>query len=148
MLVIPDGVTLMGGRGPTALGGMLEMSRRGAKKIMLKLGSNTRVSGLRLHGYNESDTRNPPETDETRAIAIPGSSTSSFRGQRDRRLAALRRLRHRRAGAPGGRRPRDEELHPQQPRVQRGPGRADRRGGFALIDHNLFDDNRHDVGSL
>ena len=148
VLVIPDGVTLMGGRGPTALGGMLELSRRGAKKIMLKLASNTRVSGLRLHGYNESDTRNPPKTDETRAIAIPGSSHVVISGNE---IDGWPQSGVYVTDAPA--------LRAADARVTRnfihnnlecseGQGVQISDGGFALIDHNLFVDNRHDVGSL
>ena len=50
---------------------MLEMSHRG-KKIMLALGSNSRVTGLRLRGYNQTDRHDPRRP--YRAIAIPGSS--------------------------------------------------------------------------
>ena len=62
-LIIPEGVTLMSGRSPTEAGGMLEMSERTERKIMLKLMSGTRVTGLRLRGYNPSNTQEPGRHD-------------------------------------------------------------------------------------
>jgi hypothetical protein len=43
-LVIPDGVTIMGGRSPTEQGGTLAFSERAAKRVMLSVGSGTRIT--------------------------------------------------------------------------------------------------------
>ncbi len=83
ILKIPDGVMLMGGRSPTRFGGLLELTRRPDRPVrpddryrfkvfMLSLGSNTRITGLRLGGYNQIYTRD--QGDKTRAIAINGST--------------------------------------------------------------------------
>ena len=56
-LVIPDGVTLMGGRSPTQAGGMLVMSEQSDRIQMLSVGLGSRITGLRLKGYNELDTK-------------------------------------------------------------------------------------------
>lgn len=144
-LVIPEGVTLMGGRGPTVPGGMLEMSHRG-KKVMLSLGSSSRVTGLRLRGYNQTDRH--ARSDPSRAIAISGStdvlvenneifgwphSGVYVTGPYADRGAAPRVTRN--------------FIHNN---VQCGDGQGVQLAGkgFARIDHNLFDYNRHDVGSL
>jgi hypothetical protein len=60
ILHIPEGVTLESDRSPTAQGGELYMSHPidgpDIQKSMLEPGSNTRIHGLRLFGYDPLDT--------------------------------------------------------------------------------------------
>jgi len=72
ILVIPDGVTLMGGRSPTQSGGMLAVSHRVAKPIMLKIGPNTRITGLRLRGYDYNRFDTGARKDPTKGIYVRG----------------------------------------------------------------------------
>jgi hypothetical protein len=72
VLHIPDGVMLESGRSPTVQGGLLYMSHEVSKAIMLDLGSNTRITGLRLAGFDQfnSDPITTGPVDE--GIAIRG----------------------------------------------------------------------------
>jgi hypothetical protein len=156
ILVIPEGVTLKSDRSPTKLGGILEMSHRMPppdpsdpdtyQKIMLNLGSNDRVTGLRLRGYNETDRRN--HDDRTRAIAIEGSTgvlvdnNEIFGWPHSGVYVTLA--------------PTDRSMTARITRnfihnnlqCSEGQGVQIGGGGFARIDHNLFNSNRHDVGSI
>ena len=125
-LIIPDGVTLMGGRSPTEPGGMLEMSRRTDRKNMLKLGSNTRVTGLRLRGYNQRDRKSR----ETRraAIAILGSSGVVVENNEIFGWPHVGVYVAGRARRQGSHAADHEELHPQQRPVRRRIRASDRRG--------------------
>lgn len=147
VLVIPDGVTLMGGRGPTVAGGMLELTRRPAgKTIMLKLGSNTRVTGLRLHGYNPTNRANTG--DKTRAIAILGSTGVVVDNDEidawPQSGVYVTGPYADRAGAPRVTR---SFIH-NNLECGEGQGVQLSGDGYARIDHNVFAFNRHDVGSL
>jgi hypothetical protein len=67
VLRVPDGVTLESGRSPTGQGALLYMSRRLPNQPhMLDLGSNTQVTGLRLRGYD------PFNADDPKAISTDG----------------------------------------------------------------------------
>ena len=69
VLYVPDGVTIESGRSPRTPGGLLYMSRR-SKLIMIDLGSDSRISGLRLRGPNQWDTTK--RTDGSEAIMVDG----------------------------------------------------------------------------
>jgi hypothetical protein len=145
-LIIPDGVTLMGGRSPTEAGGILEISERTDRKIMLKLGSGVRVTGLRLRGYNQRDTKSRGE--EMRAIAILGSSdvvveNNEIFGWPHSAVYVTEAPTDRAAAARVTR----NFIHNN---VQCGDGQGVQMGGngFARIDRNLFNYNRHDVASV
>jgi hypothetical protein len=144
ILVIPDAVTLMGGRSPTVLGGVLEMSHRIAKRTMLRLGSNTHVTGLRLRGYNTRDRTD--RDDGTRAIQIAGSSGVVIENNEIFGWPS--------AGVEVKDTPAERALTPRITRnffhnnVQCDLGYGVVVGGgngFARIDRNLFNYNRHDV---
>jgi hypothetical protein len=147
ILVIPDGVTVMGGRGPTVAGGVLQMHRKHAtKKIMLKLGSNTRVTGLRLHGYNPTNRANT--NDKTRAIAILASTGVVVDNDEidawPQSGVYVTGPYPDRAGAPRVTR---NFIH-NNLECGEGQGVQLAGDGYARIDHNVFAFNRHDVGSL
>jgi FG-GAP-like repeat len=74
VLQVPDGVTLESGRSPTVPGGLLYMSRPIKQYVMLDVGSNTRITGLRLRGYTEWDTTD--RDDSTQAIMVDGRADS------------------------------------------------------------------------
>lgn len=143
ILVIPDGVTLMGGRSPTLPGGVLELSHRTAKATMLKLGSNTRVVGLRLRGYNTRDRTD--RDDPTEAIRIEGSSGVVIGNNEIFGWPS--------AGVNVSGTPTERALTPRITRnflhnnvqCNLGYGVVVRGNGFARIDRNLFNYNRHDV---
>ncbi len=145
-LIIPEGVTLMSGRSPTEAGGMLEMSERTDRKIMLKLMSGVHVTGLRLRGYNPSNTKSLGDT--TRAISIPGSSGVVVENNE------IFGWPH--SGVYITDAPADRSATPRITRnfihnnLQCGDGQGVQMGagGFARIDHNLFNYNRHDVASV
>jgi hypothetical protein len=155
VLHIPDGVMLESGRSPTVQGGLLYMSHRVSKDFMLELGSNTRVTGLRLRGYNPFDTNIANRMDGTIGVAIHGvadvlidnneiydwpkaavdvNSTPNFVVDFPsdfRSLAARIQI----SG---------NFIHND---VECGVGYGVAVGGtgFALIDRNVFNFNRHDV---
>jgi hypothetical protein len=143
VLVIPDGVMLMGGRSPTVLGGMLELSHRIAKRIMLKLGSNTRVAGLRLRGYNERDRKG--RNDPTRAIAIFGKADVLIENNEifgwPSSGVDVRDTPARRSRIPQITR----NFFHNNVQCNLGYGVVVGGNGFARIDRNLFNYNRHDV---
>lgn len=152
VVTIPDGVTLFGGRSAISPGALLYMSRRLDQTSMLLIGSNTRISGFRLRGYNQTDTT--IRKDPTDAIYIrPGATditidNNEIFGWPDSgvevhdaptTLDTAYRIRVT-----------DNYIHHN---VQCGKGYGVVVGGrgFALIDRNTFDFNRHDVagdGSL
>jgi FG-GAP-like repeat len=75
VLRIPDGVTLESGRSATSQGGLLYLTRQLPQTHMLDLGSNTRITGLRIEGYDPHDTSDPLATrhpERTSAIQIGG----------------------------------------------------------------------------
>ena len=78
ILKIPDGVTLESGRSPTVPGGLLYMSGPLAEEqppdnvtlAMLDLGANTHITGLRLRGYDQHDANE--KCCETSGVRIRG----------------------------------------------------------------------------
>jgi FG-GAP-like repeat len=148
ILVIPEGVTLMGGRSPRRSGGVLAMSERLDRRsdrryVMLRLRSNTRVIGLRLRGYNQRDTKD--RDDPTRAIQIVGSSgvrieNNEIFGWPAEGIEALD------TPAELGATPRITRnfIH-NNVQCDLGYGVVLSGNAFAWIDRNVFDYNRHDV---
>ncbi len=142
VLVVPEGVTLMGGRSPTRAGGMLELSRR-SKAIMLRLGSNTRVTGLRLRGYNQRDPKD--RDDPTRGIQINGGSGVLIDNNEIFGWPA--------EGVEAIDTPADLQTTPRITRnfihnnvqCNLGYGVVLSGSGFARIDRNVFNYNRHDI---
>jgi FG-GAP-like repeat/Right handed beta helix region len=145
-LVIPDGVTLMGGRSPTSSGGILEVPRRPKdkdKNFVLNVGSSTHITGLRIEGYNHSYTKDVG--DKTRGIAIVGSENVIVDKNE------ISQWPH--SGVYVS------ETHPAtRPRISEnfihnnvecneGQGVQVGGGGVALVDHNVFNYNRHDIGA-
>jgi len=148
VLHVPDGVTLAGGRSSTEQGGLLYMSRRLPKQVhMLDLGSNTRVTGLRLRGYDLYATDNPNNV-ETVGLYIgaaqdilienneisgwPNAGIEVSGALNDR--ANLNRIRISR-----------NYIHNNVSCRGNGYGFVVGTKGFAYIDRNVFDYNRHDV---
>jgi hypothetical protein len=147
ILVIPEGVTLMSGRSPTRLGGMLEMKRYRKDKIsMLKLGENARVTGLRLRGYNQRDTKF--RDDETSAIfteragGVVVENNEIFGWPKAAVFAQFSPTDGRAVPRISG-----NFLH-HNVQCGRGYGVVVGHGGFANIDRNVFDYNRHDVAGV
>ncbi len=161
LLQVPDGVTLESGRSARSPGGLLYMSHRvlhpshkdgPAQFIMLDLGSNTRITGLRLRGYNQWST--PEADDSTQAIMIDGRADSGHAAVHDDLIdnneiygwpgVGVNVVR-----APAGGssiRITGNFIHNN---VECGLGYGVGVGGsgFPLIDRNVFDWNRHDVSS-
>ena len=145
VLDIPAGVSLESGRSAFNLGGVLFMSHAVQdKKWMLQLGAGTRVTGLRLLGYNFGDTRD--RQDRTSAIrtgadgvtidnneiagwpnsAVEISEATSTRQTADR-IRVTGNFIHNNVQCGGG------------------YGVSIGASGYAHIDHNVFGFNRHDV---
>ncbi|MDP9120270.1 MAG: FG-GAP-like repeat-containing protein [Acidobacteriota bacterium] len=71
---IPPGVTLASGRSETVAGGMLYVSRRtGPQPYMLSLGEDARVTGLRLRGPSASTQ---DDHSQTTAILVRGTGAA------------------------------------------------------------------------
>jgi len=151
---VPDGVTIESGRSARTPGGLLYMSHQLQvdQNVMLDVGSNTRISGLRLRGYRPLDTAE--HNDATQAIMVDGQATSGH-------VAATHDLIDNNeiygwpaAGvnvvdAPAG----DESIRVtgnfihNNVQCNLGYGVAVSGSGAPLIDRNVFDFNRHDVSS-
>ena len=145
VLHIPDGVSLESGRSATSLGGVLSMSHPvEGKKTMLDLGANTRVTGLRLLGYNHSATRDVQDRTSAIRTAADGISIDSneiagwpnasveITGAHTTRLTADRiRI--------------TENFIHNNVQCGAGYGVVIGTSGYAHIDHNVFTFNRHDV---
>ena len=67
---IPDSVTIESGRSPRTPGGLLYMSQN----VVLDVGSNTRIGGLRVRGYRRWDAAVPD--DAMQAIMVDGQGMS------------------------------------------------------------------------
>jgi hypothetical protein len=149
IITVPDGVTLMSSRSPTNNGGVLSLSHRVFerngldKRNMLRLGSSTRVTGLRLQGYNFSDRKD--RKDQTSATAIINSSgvlvdNNEIYGWPNAAVTV--------SETPDAitETPRITEnfLH-NNLQCNRGYGVVVSHHGFARIDRNVFSKNRHDV---
>ena len=145
VLHIPDGVSLESGRSPTSLGGVLSMTHPvEGKRVMLDLGANTRVTGLRLLGYNSTDTRDREDRMSAIRTAAAGISidNNEIAGWPNASVevtgAATTRTTADRIRITGN------YIHNN---VQCGAGYGVVIGtsGYAHIDHNVFTLNRHDV---
>ena len=152
-LLIPDGVTLFGGRSATASGALLyldpppPMERRiETHRSMLSIGANTRVSGFRLRGYNQFNTTD--NNDRTSAIltrpGVDGITIDNneifgwpFAGVEVREapnaLDTAYRIRVT-----------DNYIH-HNVQCGLGYGVVIYTRGFTLIDRNTFDYNRHAI---
>jgi hypothetical protein len=137
----------MSSRSPTSSGGILKVSARPKnrdKQFVLNVGSNTHVTGLRIEGYNFSYTKDVG--DKTRGIAISGSlnvlvdnneinywphSGVYVTGTPDRDTAPLIS---------------NNFIH-NNVECNEGQGVQVAAGGFALVVHNVFNYNRHDIGA-
>lgn len=145
LLEIPAGVKLLGGRSPTEHGGVLRMSKRPPDPVraMLELGAGTVVSGVRLRGYHFD----PVDRDDlTSAIIVPAL---------DVRIENNEFWGWPHAGVRIDRAPNDQQaagriritrnFFHDNPQCNLGYGVVVYFKGFARIDHNLFNFNRHDV---
>jgi hypothetical protein len=146
---VPDGVTLSGGRGPTELGGLLYMSRRlQNQQTMLELGAGTRVTGLRIRGYNQSNTKD--DHDATDGIRIRADTENVLIDNNEIYAwpnAAVELSYAPTTKATAGRiRITNNFIH-NNVRCGAGYGVAVSNSGFAQIDRNVFNFNRHDVAS-
>lgn len=146
VLRIPDGVTLMSGRSPTVQGGLLYMSRRLAKqRAMLKLGANTRVTGLRLRGFAQTATKD--RQDNTDAILVEGVQDVSVDNNE---IYGWPNASVEVNEAPNGAttvgriRVTRNFIH-NNVQCGSGYGVVISGAGFVLIDRNVFNFNRHDV---
>lgn len=145
-VMVPDGTTIASGRSATELGGMLFDSRRIAgQRYMLGLGNHCRITGLRLRGPSRSTEEGLVESaailvKEVQDIVVdrnemynwPGSSVD-LRGPINTFETA------------GRVRVTSNYIHHN---LQCGAGYGvwiDNEGTFAVIDLNVFDDNRHHV---
>jgi hypothetical protein len=143
-LKIPDGVTLMGGRSPTVAGGLLFQRERVDGRIaMLDLGKRARVTGLRIRGYNHLNTKDVD--DPTKGLLIRGVNGVVVENNEifDWPAAGVEVLE-----TPGSvltvpRVTRNYIHHNVQCNLGYGVVVGD--DGFALIDRNVFDFNRHDI---
>ena len=145
VLHIPDGVTLASGRSPTEDGGLLYMSRRLVDRPhMLDLGSNTRVTGLRLRGYNPSDTtvrKDPSDAIfiQSNDVMVDNNEISGWPGAGVGIANALN------SRTTAGRIHVTRNYIHNNVQCNLGYGVVVGGKGFALIDKNVFDFNRHDV---
>ena len=143
---IPDGVTLASGRSPTENGGLLYMSARSTgQPNMLDLGANTHITGLRLRGYNAFDTtyRNDPSVailirsvqdvlvDNNEIWGWPKAAVDVEDAPNDPATAERIRIT-------------GNYIH-NNVQCNFGYGVVVGGTGFAYIDRNVFDFNRHDV---
>jgi hypothetical protein len=147
VVTIPDGVTLLGGRTPTSPGALLFMSRRlQTQTSMLSIGANTRISGVRLRGYDQLSTKD--RQDPTVAIRIRSASDGVTIDNNE--IFGWPNAGVEVQDAPNTADTADRVrvtgnfIHHN---VQCGAGYGVVVGGhgFALIDRNTFDFNRHDV---
>jgi FG-GAP-like repeat len=152
VLHVPDGLTLESGRSPTVEGGLLYMSRRIKQEIMLDVGSNTRITGLRLRGYNPSDTTY--RRDGTQAIMVDGQPGSGHLAVRNDLIDNNEIYGWPTAGvnvifAPPG----DQSIRitgnyiHNNVQCNTGYGVLVAGSGAPRIDRNVFDFDRHDVSS-
>ena len=148
IISVPDGVTLMSNRSPTHRGGVLFLSHRvfdpdhpeRDKRNMLHLGWNTRVTGLRLQGYNQYDRKD--RKDQTSAIQIFTGGVridnNEFYGWPN---AGVRVSETTLATSPRV----IENFFHNNVQCNRGYGVTHNAGGFSRMRGNLFNYNRHDV---
>jgi hypothetical protein len=151
---VPDGVTIESGRSPRTPGGLLYMSHQlqVKQKVMLDVGSNTRISGLRLRGYRQRDTAE--HDDATQAIMVDGQAMSGHVAANNDLIDNNEIYGWPAAGvnvvdAPAG----DESIRitgnyiHNNVQCNLGYGVAVSGSGAPVIDRNVFDFNRHDVSS-
>jgi hypothetical protein len=149
---VPDGVTIESGRSPRTPGGLLYMSRQVAQKVMLDIGTNTRISGLRLRGYRQWDTAE--HDDATQAIMVDGQAMSGHVAANHDLIDNNEIYGWPAAGvnvvdAPAG----DESIRVTGNYIHNnvqcnlGYGVGVGGSGAPVIDRNVFDFNRHDVSS-
>jgi hypothetical protein len=147
VLTIPEGVTLMGGRSPTFFGGFLTMTQRPAnrdKQAMLLLGSDTHVTGLHLRAYNHTDTKD--RDDPVRGIAIFGAERVRIDNNEIYgwpMSGVYVRDTPNPFTAP---QIRDNFIH-NNVQCNDGQGVQMAINGFAIVEHNVFSYNRHDIGA-
>jgi hypothetical protein len=145
-VMVPDGTTIASGRTATEPSGLLFDSRRIAdQRYMLGLGNRSRITGLRLRGPSRSTEEGLVESaailvkqvhdiivDRNEMYNWPGSSVD-VRGPINTFETASRI------------RITSNYIHHN---LQCGAGYGvwiDNEGTFALVDRNVFDDNRHHV---
>lgn len=151
---IPGGVTLESDRSPTAKGGLLYMSHPvqddggDMNKSMLGLSYNTRVTGLRLQGYDSISTKDTRDSTIGVRVEQPGVSgvmidNNEIFGWPEAGVDV--NATHIPLSGADGIRITNNYIHND---VQCGAGYGVEVGGegaYALIDRNVFDFNRHDV---
>ena len=149
---VPDGVTIESGRSPRTPGGLLYMSHQVTQYVMLDIGSNTRISGLRLRGYVPTDTT--ARGDSSQAIMVDGQPGSGHAAARNDLIDNNEIYGWPVAGvnvvdAPAG----DESIRITGNYIHNnvqcnfGYGVVVSGSGAPVIDRNVFDFNRHDVAS-
>jgi hypothetical protein len=149
VLHIPDGVTLASGRSPTVQGGLLYMSRPIKQTVMLDLGAGAHVTGLRLRGYNPFDTEVGARNDGTVGIRVEGVDDVMIDNNEiyDWPEAAVKVENAPNDQASAGRIHITRNFIHNNVECGLGYGVVIGRKGFALIDRNLFNFDRHDVSS-
>ena len=146
VLYIPEGVSLEGARSSTNPGGLLYMSHKlDGIAAMLSLGANTRVTGLRLYGYNPVDTKD--RQDGTSAIRIDGVDgvavdRNEISGWPNSGVEVLAVPTVR--GTAGRIRISRNYIH-NNVQCGAGYGVVIGQAGYAHVDRNVFNFNRHDV---
>lgn len=145
LLHIPDCVTLASGRSATLDGGLLFVNNRSTIQLfMLELGNGARVTGLRLRGPYSGWDAGGPETsailvggigraliDNNEISAWPGAAVNVANATTDESTVEQIRISN-------------NFIH-DNAMCGSGYGVVVGKQGFAFVDRNLFDYNRHSV---
>jgi hypothetical protein len=162
ILQVPDNVTIESGRSPTVPGGLLYETHYypHSEQAMLQLGSNDHITGLRLRGYDLTDTK--PRGDGTVAISMNGVegdliNNNEIYGWPEAAVAVTNTPNYSSRSQPPQT---DAEYLSEADQIRisgnflhnnvqcnGGYGVVVNGTGYALIDRNLFDYDRHDVAS-
>ena len=163
ILQVPNNVTIESGRSPTVPGGLLYETHNYPhyEKDMLELGSNDHITGLRLQGYDQTDTKARNGHDDV-GIGIHGVDGELIdNNEIDGWPAAGIEVMDTPNFSARSQPPQTDEEYLNEAdqirisenfihnNVQCGLGYGVAVGGtgYALIDRNLFDFDRHDVTS-
>lgn len=142
---VPDGVTLESGRSPTNQGGLLYMSHAVPNNtVMLDLGANTHITGLRLGGFDQFGTSPKNGTNGIRIQGVDGVAVDNndIYGWPGSAIQV--------GPTPNGKTAADRVrisgnfIHNNEG-TELGYGVTVGGSGYALIERNVFSRNRHDI---